>query len=89
MEFKSADRVQIESESTERPPRIGVVEEVVHGTAHPRYRIRWDEGHQSIYHQRRARCDLPSRRRARGHAGFLTSAGVERGFRGPKAISNM
>jgi hypothetical protein len=49
MEFKSGDRVQIESESTERPPRIGVVEEVVHGTAHPRYRIRWDDGHQSIY----------------------------------------
>jgi hypothetical protein len=49
MEFKSGDRVQIESESTERPPRTGVVEEVVHGTADPRYRIRWDDGHESIY----------------------------------------
>ena len=48
MEFKSGDRVQVESESTERPPRTGVVEEVVQGTA-PRYRIRWDDGHQSIY----------------------------------------
>jgi uncharacterized protein DUF1918 len=49
MEFKSGDRVQVESESTERPPRMGVVEEVVQGTADPRYRIRWDDGHESIY----------------------------------------
>ena len=49
MEFKSGDRVQVESESTERPPRTGVVEEVMQGTAHPRYRIRWDDGHESIY----------------------------------------
>ena len=49
MEFKSGDRVQVESESTERPPRRGVVEEVVQGAAYPRYRISWDDGHESIY----------------------------------------
>ncbi|MGH2741432.1 MAG: DUF1918 domain-containing protein [Thermoleophilaceae bacterium] len=49
MEFNSGDRVQVESESTERPPRTGVVEEVVQGTAYPRYRISWDDGHESIY----------------------------------------
>jgi hypothetical protein len=49
LEFKSGDRVQVESESTERPPRTGVVEEVVQGTAYPRYRISWDDGHESIY----------------------------------------
>ena len=49
MEFKSGDRVQVESESTERPPRTGVVEEVVQGTTNPRYRIRWDDGHESTY----------------------------------------
>ncbi len=49
MEFKSGDRVQVESESTDRSPRMGVVEEVLQGTAHPRYRIRWDDGHESIY----------------------------------------
>jgi hypothetical protein len=49
MEFKSGDRVQVESESTGRAPRTGVVEEVVQGTATPRYRIRWDDGHESIY----------------------------------------
>jgi hypothetical protein len=49
MEFKAGDRVKVESESTERPPRTGVVEEVVHGAPSPRYRIRWDDGHDSIY----------------------------------------
>jgi hypothetical protein len=49
MEFKSGDRVQVESKSTERPPRTGVIDEVVHGAPSPRYRISWDDGHESIY----------------------------------------
>jgi hypothetical protein len=49
MQFKSGDRVQVESRSTGRPPRTGVVEEVMHGTADPRYRIRWDDGHETVY----------------------------------------
>ena len=49
MELKVGDRVEVESESTERPPRGGVVEEVVHGAPSPRYRISWDDGHDSIY----------------------------------------
>jgi hypothetical protein len=49
MELKAGDRVKVESESTERPPRTGVIEEVVHGAPSPRYRISWDDGHESIY----------------------------------------
>jgi len=49
MEFKAGDRVIVESESTERPHRTGVIEEVVRGASSPRYRIRWDDGHESIY----------------------------------------
>ena len=49
MELKVGDRVEAESESTERPPRSGVVEEVLEGGPSPRYRIRWDDGHESIY----------------------------------------
>jgi uncharacterized protein DUF1918 len=49
MELKAGDRVEVESESTERPPRAGVIEEVVQGPPSPRYRIRWDDGHESIY----------------------------------------
>jgi hypothetical protein len=49
MEFKAGDRVKVESESTSRPPRTGVVLEVVHRAPSPRYRISWDDGHESIY----------------------------------------
>jgi hypothetical protein len=49
MELKAGDRVMVESESTERPPRTGVIEEVVRGAPSPPYRISWDDGHESIY----------------------------------------
>ena len=38
-----------ESESTNRRPRPGVIEEVLRGEPSPRYRIRWDDGHETIY----------------------------------------
>jgi Domain of unknown function (DUF1918) len=43
------ERIEVESESTARPARTGVIEEVVRETPSPRYRIRWDDGHESIY----------------------------------------
>ena len=49
MQFEVGDRVVAESESTERAPRRGVVAEVLGSEARPRYRIRWDDGHESIY----------------------------------------
>jgi hypothetical protein len=49
MLFEIGDPVIAESESTNRAPRKGVVEEVVRGEPHPRYRIRWDDGHETIY----------------------------------------
>jgi Domain of unknown function (DUF1918) len=49
MELKAGDRVEVESESTERPPRTGVIKEVVRGASSSRYRISWDDGHESIY----------------------------------------
>jgi len=49
MEFKAGDRVKVESESSESPARTGVVDEVVNGAPSPRYRISWDDGHESIY----------------------------------------
>ena len=49
MEFEIGDRVAAESESTERAPRKGTVaEKIVEGSS-VRYRIRWDDGHESIY----------------------------------------
>jgi Domain of unknown function (DUF1918) len=49
MQFDVGDHVVAESESTERPPRRGVVEEVLRGEPHARYRIRWEDGRESIY----------------------------------------
>ena len=49
MELKVGDRIEVESESTERPPRTGVITEVVRGATSARYRIQWDDGHESIY----------------------------------------
>jgi hypothetical protein len=49
MAFAVGKRVVAESESTDRRPHSGVVEEVLKGDPSPRYRIRWDDGHESIY----------------------------------------
>ncbi len=49
MAFKVGKRVIAESESTNRRPRPGVVEEVLRGDPSARYRIRWDDGRESIY----------------------------------------
>jgi Domain of unknown function (DUF1918) len=49
MAFQVGKHVVAESESTARRPRPGVVEEVLRGDPSPRYRIRWDDGHESIY----------------------------------------
>lgn len=49
MAFSPGDHVVAETESTERAARRGVIEEVVRGDPHPRYRIRWEDGHESVY----------------------------------------
>jgi len=49
MKLEVGNRIKVEAESTERPPRTGVVEEVISEAPTPRYRIRWDDGHESIY----------------------------------------
>jgi hypothetical protein len=48
MLFEVGERVIAESESTERPPRTGVVEEVLGEPPHARYRIKWEDGHETI-----------------------------------------
>jgi Domain of unknown function (DUF1918) len=49
MAFEVGKRVVAESESTNRRPRSGVVEEVLRDDPSPRYRIRWDDGRETIY----------------------------------------
>ena len=49
MVFEVGKHVVAESESTDRRPRSGVIEEVLRGDPSPRYRIRWDDGRESTY----------------------------------------
>ena len=49
MKLDVGNRIKVEAESTERPSRTGVIEEVVSEAPSPRYRVRWDDGHESIY----------------------------------------
>jgi hypothetical protein len=63
MELKVGSRVKLESESVARPARTGVIEEVVREAPSPCYRVRCDDGHESIYTPAAGRCILPSRPR--------------------------
>jgi hypothetical protein len=49
MTFVVGDRLQVESESTERRARVGTVREVLREDPTARYRIEWDDGHSSVY----------------------------------------
>ena len=49
MKLEVGNRIKVEAESTERPQRTGTVKEVVSETPSPRYRVHWDDGHESIY----------------------------------------
>jgi hypothetical protein len=65
MAIEVGKRVVAESESTDRGPRSGVIEEVLRGDPSPRYRIRWDDGHESIYTPASGALGVQKRRRAR------------------------
>lgn len=47
--LRPGDRVTTRPPSTEHHGRSGVVEEVLGSGEHPRFRIRWDDGHESIF----------------------------------------
>jgi hypothetical protein len=49
MALRVGDRVEQQARSTELAGRSGVIEDVLRGDPSPRYRIRWDDGHESLY----------------------------------------
>ena len=49
MVLQVGDRVEETAHSTERPGRTGVIREVVRTAPAPCYRIRWDDGHESVF----------------------------------------
>jgi len=46
---QAGDRIEEQARSTEHPAKTGTVEEVIHDDPSPRYRIRWDDGHESVF----------------------------------------
>jgi len=48
MAFAVGSPVVAQAQSTSRGPRSGVIEEVLRGDPSPRYRVRWDDGRESV-----------------------------------------
>ena len=48
MSAKAGDRIEIESETVGTTPREGEILEVIEGAIGIRYRIRWQDGHESV-----------------------------------------
>ena len=48
MEGRVGDTIICESERVAQPARTGVIEEVLQAQP-PRYRVRWEDGHESIF----------------------------------------
>ena len=42
------DRIVVESETVGTPPREGEILEVIQGEVGVRYRVRWEDGHESM-----------------------------------------
>jgi Domain of unknown function (DUF1918) len=49
MAAKRGDRIEIESETVGTPTREGEILEVLQGEVSVRYRIRWRDGHESVF----------------------------------------
>ena len=47
MSVKVGDRIVIESQRVGLSPREGEILELIDSAAGPRYRVRWDDGHES------------------------------------------
>lgn len=48
MSGKAGDRIVVESETVGTPSREGEILEVIEGSIGVRYRIRWEDGHESL-----------------------------------------
>jgi hypothetical protein len=49
MDAKSGDRILVEAETVGQPDREGEVLEVLEGTTTVTYRVRWNDGHESLF----------------------------------------
>jgi hypothetical protein len=49
MQAKTGDHIVVESETVGTPTRQGEVLEVIEGEVGVRYRVRWEDGHESTF----------------------------------------
>ncbi|HZD18692.1 MAG TPA: DUF1918 domain-containing protein [Actinomycetota bacterium] len=49
MQGKVGDRIVVESETVGQPTREGEILEVIEGEVGIRYRVRWDDGHETVF----------------------------------------
>jgi hypothetical protein len=49
MAAKTGDRIEIESETVGTPTREGEILEVLQGEVSVRYRVRWQDGHETVF----------------------------------------
>ena len=66
MTQKVGDRIVVESEQVGQPTREGEILEIIEGAVNLRYRVRWADGHESIFTPSVGSARIvPVRRRAR------------------------
>ena len=49
MTGKPGERIEVESEAVGQPTREGEILEVIRGEVGIRYRVRWSDGHESVF----------------------------------------
>ena len=64
MQARVGDRIVVESRKVGDPRRSGAVVEVLSGPENDHYRVRWDNGHESIFYPSSDATVEPTRSRA-------------------------
>jgi len=49
MDAKAGDRILVESEVVGQPVREGEILEVIQGEISVRYRVKWSDGHETVF----------------------------------------
>jgi hypothetical protein len=49
MNANVGDQIIVESETVGTPTRMGEILEVIEGEAGPRFRVRWEDGHETVF----------------------------------------
>jgi len=67
MQGNVGDTIVVESERVATPPRTGVIEEVLQAEP-PRYQVRWQDGHTSIFSPAAGVARIEQKRRQKARA---------------------